>query len=517
MLSSIVRPAAVLLIALTALIVSGCGSSQESAAIGGAPCSSSPSVDALQTEGVPSTDEIYRWVEELVGVGYRRSGTEAGYRAAAWVKCQFEALGLEDVHYLRSTTWDWRADDWDLIVEGDRFDAFPVAHSFVTAHEASTFSTGPDGLTAEIVDVRRGTDLNLALDDVEGKIALFDLRFTLPNAVFLAAAEFVYDPRLTLINPPDTLLAANPFINNYQSVVGRLIEAGAVGFIGVLADYFDSNRFHNEFYHRLETTVPGLWVAPEEGARIRRAMDAADGAATATIHMDGSRREAEGRTVIGFLPGRSKDTIQIQSHHDSAFDGAVEDASGVAMVLALARYFAAQPPESREKTLMFTTFDTHFTGYQSHQDFVRTYVTDNQTPYKLVANVTLEHIARQAVNRDGALTLTGEVDPRGIMESVSRPLRGEIIDAVRRHDLERSIVMSADTIGALGNGSLPTDASWIYVAGVPVVSLISGPLYLYDAADTLDKVAREELRPTAQAFVDIVEAIDATPSDSIGR
>jgi hypothetical protein len=509
-----IRRAAIVMMALAAV---GCGS-------GNAPenthqnarCAGSASVDVLQAEGLPTTAEMVRWIEELTAFGFRRTGTEPGRAAAAWVKCQFEALGLQDVAYERSISWDWHAESWSLQVAGDEFDAFPSAHSFVTAHQPSEFSTGPDGLSAEVVDVRRGGALNLALNDIEGKIVIFDLRFLLPNAGLLAAAEFVWDPRLTIASPLDTLLAANPYITNFTSVLEPLIEAGAVGFIGVLADYFDSNQYYNEFYRSLEVTIPGMWVTEKEGARMRRAIAAADGTPTATLHMEGYRREAEGLTVVGFLPGKSQETILVQSHHDSVWQGAVQDGSGVSAVLALARYFATQPPESRERTLMFSTFDTHFSGYQAHQDFVRKYVTENETPYELVAAVGLEHIARQAVNRDGVLTLTGEVEPRGIMENLSLPLKGDIISAVIRNNLERTVVMSAETVGLIDNGGLPTDLSFLFAAGVPVVSLIAGPLYLYDAADTLEMVAVEELRPTAKAFAEIIEAIDATPSNRIG-
>ena len=37
---------------------------------------------------------------------------------------------------------------------------------------------------------------------------------------------------------------------------------------------------------------------------------------------------------------------------------------------------------------------------------------------------------------------------------------------------------------------IPTDASFVLLAGVPIVSLIAGPMYMYDDADTMDKVDR---------------------------
>ncbi len=65
--------------------------------------------------------------------------------------------------------------------------------------------------------------------------------------MFLGAPSFSYDPGGTL-KPTDTL--TQPFLSNFTDVIPRLQAAGAVGFVGVLSDYFDSNRYFNENYRR---------------------------------------------------------------------------------------------------------------------------------------------------------------------------------------------------------------------------------------------------------------------------
>ena len=72
----------------------------------------------------------------------------------------------------------------------------------------------------------------------------------------------------------------------------------------------------------------------------------------------------------------------VQSHHDSVGTGAVEDATGTAEVIALAETTAVRPSSPatvRAKSLMFVTFDTHFTGYQAHQAFVDRCITRRAT------------------------------------------------------------------------------------------------------------------------------------------
>lgn len=464
-------------------------------------------------QGMPSETRIFSWIEDLVGIGYRRTGTPEGYAAAAYVKCQFESLGLTDVHYEVATSWKWQATKASVEIAGQPVDAFPSAFSFVTPDEPSVFSTGPGGLQTEVVTVGLGTPAEMALKDVRGKIVVFDLKFILPSAGLAPLTEFLWDPELTIVEP--SLLIANPYLTTYSDALNAAMDAGAAGFIGVLADYFESNRYYNEFYRRTSVTIPGFWVSPSEGARIKQLIADNGGSAPATMIMQGSREAVEARSVVGFLEGRSKDTIMVQSHHDSVFYGAVEDGSGTASVLAQAQYFASQPPGSREKTLMFVTFDSHFTGYQAHRAFVEKYIVNQETPYRIVANVTLEHIAKQGLKGDdGELVIAEQPELRAIMNSFGPTLKTVMINAMIEHDLRRTVLLSAHALCA--TTGVPTDASFVCLHGVPTASFISGPNYLYDAADTLDKVDRSQLVPVAEAFADIIDAIDSTPPELIG-
>ncbi|MDO9452339.1 MAG: M28 family peptidase [Stagnimonas sp.] len=513
-------------LAVLALTAVGCGDS------GISPLTSPPTVvDALtpvppppvakacarntapEASGMPSEARIYSWIEGLVKLGYRRTGTPAGYAASAYVKCQFESLGLEDVHYETSTSWSWEATKSSVKVNGETIDAFPSAFSFVTPDKPSLFTTGPDGLTAEIVDINLGTPIEQQLKGVKGKVILFDLKFLLPTAGLAPLMEFLWDPDLSLVDP--SILIANPYVTTYREVLDAAMAAGAVGFVGVLADYFDSNRYYNEFYRRSSVTIPGYWVTSKEGTRLRALLQAKGGPSTANLVMEGSRKAVEARSVVGFLPGKSKETIMVQSHHDAVFDGAVEDGSGTAAVLAQAQYYAAQPAASRERTMMFATFDTHFTGYQAHIAFADKYVVKKATPYTLVANVTLEHIAKQAVKgSNGELVITKLPELRGIMNNFGVELKAALIGAVVEHDLRRTAVLSVNALCSVVG--IPTDASFMCLNGVPTASLIAGPLYLYDAADTLDKVDRAQLVPVTETFIDIIDKIDDTPTDRIG-
>ncbi len=97
--------------------------------------------------------------------------------------------------------------------------------------------------------------------------------------------------------------------------------------------------------------------------------------------------------------------------------------------------------------------------------------------------------------------------------SVNDTLKRRIAGAVKRNNLTRTVLLNANMVQPVG---IPTDASGIVIAGIPVVSLIAGPMYMYDEQDTLDKVAVDELQPVAKAFAEVIDDLDAADSETIG-
>lgn len=78
--------------------------------------------------------------------------------------------------------------------------------------------------------------------------------------------------------------------------------------------------------------------------------------------------------------------------------------------------------------------------------------------------------------------------------------------------------MSTGILQFVGGGKgIPADSSDFLRVGVPVIAFVGAPLYLYDEADTLDKVARQDMGKVARAFVQMVERVGALPSDAFVR
>ncbi len=455
-------------------------------------------------------NRVFDHVRQLVSLGARRTGTAAGRAAAEYVAKSFDAFGLSNVSIDRSASTQWDASAHDLCVANQQIDCFPVNHSCAASGPLGPFGTRETGLTRRLIDMNRTTHY----DSLADAIVIFDVRFGSIDVD--AVSRGTVSPsvrqhpkfRELLDALPDGRLT-DPYRTTLAESVTTAVAAGAVGFVAVLSEYFDSNRYINEDYDGLD--IPGVWVTKKEGRRIRELL--ADKHSThATLHLKGLRSSVTAHSTIGVLPGRSKETILVHSHHDSVSDGAVEDASGTACVLALAEHFSSVPFEQRDRTIMFATMDTHFTGYEAHQDFVLKYIEQNFEGCKVLVNVAIEHIARAARIDEGNLVVEDSPEPRLILTNTG-PRVHEIINAAIE-DLPAIAVVPTDV---LPSEELPTDADFFYQAGIPVISFISAPIYLYDQADTLDKVDESQLGPVSVAFAEIIRDLGLVPREDISQ
>ncbi|HEY6556926.1 MAG TPA: M28 family peptidase [Polyangiaceae bacterium] len=476
-------------------------------------CSSSDSLRSTEPPSVADGPRIFESVKRITSFGVRLPDSPGSIGAAEYVRDQFSSFGLANVAIEQADTVVWSAERFGLSIAGEAVPAYYMQHTF---HEGvpARFSTGPDGLNAEIVYVGDGKPQDFEDLDVRGKIVLSDVRFNrLSRSIVEQIALGIQDtnetfvPGFELVDP----YSRNTFPANYYNA----LERGAVGFVGVLVDYIDSHDYHNEAYSSYDPggamSIPGLWLAPSTGAALKARLHDAAAPLVARLTLEGELARAQGRNVVGYLPGTSDEIVLIESHHDSTTTGAVEDASGTSLVLALAQYFSRVPERERQRTLLFATMDTHFTDYASHEAFITRHIERE----KIVFNVTLEHIAHEVLQTPAGAQKTGLLAPRGLF--VSNEIEGVeqiALRAMERHQLERTVAFPTSLFGGAG---LPADCSDFYRAGLPVLALVGAPIYLYDSMDTLDKVPVDELGRVARAFADVVSELDALPSSAFRR
>jgi Iap family predicted aminopeptidase len=230
-------------------------------------------------------------------MGFRLAGTPEDVELTAWIAEQMTALGLADVALEPVPVDAWR-------FRGARVEA--LGRTFECASFGGSPPTPPDGVEAEVVFVGRGTRDEVAAADLSGRIALIDWRGGDLLWPSMAAAEAARAGAVA------ALIAALPGSAFYQ-------RDGALG-------AFDT--------YGLPDAIPMLTLRKEDALELIAA-----GTPSVRATLDAELEPgATAYNVVGTLPGRTDGPpIVVAGHHDAWFYGALDDASGVASTLALAK------------------------------------------------------------------------------------------------------------------------------------------------------------------------------------
>jgi hypothetical protein len=492
----------------------GSGATAGAVVLGGAACSSSDGAgdgatddasdeasddaqgDEMSADGVvnlsdvPTEGTIFGWISEVFGHGIRRPGYPADEWAEGWIADRFRSIGLDNVRLEPITVTRWEPTDWSLEVigpDGDatNLDCFPVP-----------FSAPVDGLDVEVAAYDQASHAN-----VRGKAALFDVPLIrIPADLLATAGSAPADPTGRIVDPDGSLTGAQhvvPFGAQFQEVMEPSVESGAAAFIGTLTDYPGDSFNYFVPYDAIARPIPGVWVNGTDGAWLREQL--AGGPVRVRLAVASSREDVESHNVVGELEGADDETVMIGSHHDGPWASAVEDGSGISLVLAQATYWAAQPVERRPHRLVFLLQGGHMSGGAGLRGYIEAHRAELA---QVVLEVHLEHAALEFAVQDGALVSTGQAVPRWFFTTRIPALEAAVADALETEELGRSMILAPDAFGE----QPPTDGAFYHREGVPVMNFLTAPFYLFDAMDTLDKIDRDNLVPLTRATIRIIES-----------
>lgn len=439
-------------------------------------------------DAVPSAAEIMTWITEVVGFGVRRPGTEAGHRVEDWCVSRFRDLGLADV---RSEPFDvpvWEPGEARLVVwPVDRPEQVIISAGFALPYTQPT--KGHEARLA-ILDLNGNAN-----DGVAGAIAVDTVELgELPASFMQALATGRVDPSGEL----DEYVHLLPFSLRLGREVDTAIEAGASGYVGVLSGMPWETRDYYVPYDAVQRPIPGLWIDRRDGAQVLAML--ANGPVHGRIEVDAYCRPGWSANVIGTLPGASDEWVVVGSHHDAPWASAVEDGSGVALVLAQAQFWAQVPADERPHNLMFLLNGGHMAGAAGMASFAERY---RDLLDQVVLAVHLEHTAASCHVEDGQLVATDEPEVRWWFTSREPVLEKSVMSALTTEELGRSWVLPPEAFGEFP----PTDGGGFHLHGVPLVDFLVAPVYLFDRCDTLDKVHQPSLEPVTRAAVRIVESL----------
>ncbi len=270
----------------------------------------------------------------------RIPGTPYDRMTLDWVESQFRSIGLQDVRQ-QEVALDplWYPASWKATytVDGRTVDiksVYPVD---------DTVGTSPQGVDAEAVWVGLGTPADYKGRDVKGK-AVFLYSFPTPGGKNHTA--------------------------DWSGAMKYASDAGAASIFVVMGIPGDTQA-NPEGAGRQKS--PTVTISTTEADALRSAIEKGG---TVSVHLTLNVEHRQGlksANVWGVLPGRSDEQVVVMAHTDAFFDGALDNASGIASMLAIARHYAAIPRSQRKRTVVFLTTPDHHHGAAGIKMLAKTY------------------------------------------------------------------------------------------------------------------------------------------------
>ena len=201
-------------------------------------------------------------------------------------------------------------------------------------------------------------------------------------------------------------------------------------------------------------------------------------------------------TVWGSLPGTTDETIFVVAHRDGWFEGATDNASGVATMLGLAEYFAKIPKEQRRRTIYFLGTS----GHHDNSGMTGHWLADHKEMFaKTALVINCEHTsAEQLVYRGGVIRRS----------NTTVPLRWYVGGSPR---LEEIAVKAYGAFGVATYGEPePTAGGEMgpYYQLAPSLQLIEGNLYWHSDRETAEVVPPTGLAASTRAYAKIITDVN---------
>lgn len=369
--------------------------------------------------------------------------------------------------------WDTSDDsrDWSL-----RSDGAPVR---VANYGAYSGSTGPDGITAEMIFY----DHDDPPASIEGKIVVIPTR-PHPDAPYPEEylINYTYND-YEFATDADTLPAPFEFVDPAESFtfdiwwqlsqgLDRIPKEGkAAGAIIVYDMAYGRTKGLYTFGVPTLYDSPTLILSREDGAKV--VADAKAGK-SATLRLEATVETAEAYQLIGYLPGKDYGTpgdeqIVLINHTDGP---SITQDNGALGLLAIIKYFSHIPQEHRPRTLTVYLDCRHYIpGMEpahSEPAWLNRYPDARE---KIVGLVQAEHMGEMDYREvDGVVEPTGYAEQSYLWSRNNPVLIDAAISAVRKYGWSRAMVSVPERPGI--NGGLQ-QVWW----GVGVVGLADTGYY----------------------------------------
>lgn len=426
-----------------------------------------------QQYGKLDGDHIKQFDREIVAVSEkskadgellwgRVAGTKYDDMVEGIVEQHFKAFGLQNV---RRQYFDlppqWFPTAWEFsAVAGGKTLRFETARA-----ATGSPATPAAGLDLEPVWVGLGTASDFAGRDVRGKLVIVQ-SMPMPGVVSHSAS--------------------------YNGSARRAAENGAAAVVLNVAIPGNLN-----VQIGFNSGLPTFTMGTEDTTALRDAME--KGAVKVHLRLaTEQRRGLRDASVWGELPGTTDEDVIIMAHHDAYFDGALDNASGMAVMLGLAEYYAKVPQAQRRRTIKFVTTSGHHAG-----SLGTAWMHDNRETFlsKTALVINCEHvsIAQTYFDRSGPfLHNSDNIDARRWWVNGSSKLASVALASWKMFGVTIYDTMDATTTGDMS--AIDRD--------VPSIQLIESATYYHTDHDVPAVVPAPGLEAVARGYAKIIDGVN---------
>jgi hypothetical protein len=429
----------------------------------------------LDPAWVVTADEGYEWASVKNDNLPTLTGSPEWLNYMAFLEEKLLEYGVVDTwkNSWEFERWDTSDDssDWSLSSDGS-----PVR---VANYGAYSGSTGPDGITAEMIYY----DHDNPPESIAGKIVVIPTRphpekpFPEEYLINYTYNDYEYATDAETLPPPFEFVdpAESFTFDIWWQLAQRLDripkDGNAAGAVIVYDMAFARTKGLYTFTVPTLYDSPTLIVSREDGAKV---IEDAKAGKSATLRLEASLEPAEAYQLIAYLPGKDYGTpddeqIVLINHTDGP---SITQDNGALGLLAIVKYFSHIPQEHRPRTLTVYLDCRHYIpGMEpahSEPAWLNRYPEARE---KIVGLVQAEHMGEMDYREvDGVVEPTGYAEQSYLWSRNNPILIDAAITAVKKYGWSRAMVSVPERPGI--NGGLQ-QVWW----GVGVVGLADTGYY----------------------------------------
>jgi Peptidase family M28 len=291
-----------------------------------------------------------------------------------------------------------------------------------------------------------------------------------------------------------TLVPAPSVINhsaNYLGAVKRAEDKGAAAVVVILGIPGNLSSQLNTAAEK----IPAFSVGLQDGTTLRDLIEHGGARVKMSLAVE-TRSGLRDASVWGELPGTSDEDVIVMAHHDAYFEGALDNASGMATMVGLAEYFSKVPQAERRRTLKFVTTSGHHNGSLGVK-----WMHDNRDTFlaKTALLLNCEHVSvTQTYYWGPNLRKSDTMDARRWWVYGSDRLADLALNAYRTFGVAVYHEMEPNASGDMGQASL--DA--------PSVQMIESPAFYHTDQDTPAVVPAAGLEAVGRAYAKLIDQVN---------